>query len=41
MLDNVERMEHFFIDNKQNSREKKEKYNFIMNNMRMSICELG
>jgi hypothetical protein len=41
MLDNVERMEHFFIANKNNSREKKEKYNFIMNNMRMSICELG
>ena len=41
MLDNVERMEYFFIDNKNNSREKKEKYNFIMNNMRMSICELG
>jgi len=41
MLDNVERMEYFFIDNKDNSREKKEKYNFIMNNMRMSICELG
>jgi hypothetical protein len=40
MLDNVERMEHFFIDNKNNSREKKEKYNFIMNTMRMSICEL-
>ena len=41
MLDNVERMEYFFIDNKDNSREKKEKYNFIMKNMRMSICELG
>jgi hypothetical protein len=41
MLDYVERMEHFFIDNKQNTREKKEKYNFIMNTMRMSICELG
>jgi len=41
MLDNVERMEYFFMDNKDNSREKKEKYNFIMNNMRMSICELG
>ena len=41
MLDNVERMEYFFIDNKDNSREKKEKYNFIMKTMRMSICELG
>ena len=41
MLDNVERMEHFFMDNKNNSREKKERYNFIMSNMRMSICELG
>jgi hypothetical protein len=41
MIDNVERMEYFYIDNKHNSREKKEKYNFIMNNMRMSICELG
>ena len=41
MLDNVERMEYFFIDNKNNSREKKDKYNFIMNTMRMSICELG
>ena len=41
MLDNVERMEHFFIDTKNNSRDKKDKYNFIMNTMRMSICELG
>jgi hypothetical protein len=41
MLDNVERMEHFFIDTKHNSRDKKDKYNFIMNTMRMSICELG
>ena len=41
MLDNVERMEHFFIYAKNNSRVKKEKYNFIMNTMRMSICELG
>ena len=37
----VGRTGNLFIDNKDNSREKKEKYNFIMNNMRMSICELG
>ena len=38
MLGNVDRMEHFFMDV---NPMKKEKYNFIMNTMRMSICELG
>jgi hypothetical protein len=41
MIDNIERMEHFFIDNKNNSHVQRSKYNFIMNTMRMSICELG
>ena len=41
MLGNVDRMEHFFINNNHQIRLKKEKYNFIMNTMRMSICELG
>ena len=38
MLGNVDRMEHFFMDI---NPMKKEKYNFIMNTMRMSVCELG
>jgi hypothetical protein len=38
MLGNVDRMEHFFMNIKPNN---KEKYNFIMKTMRMSICELG
>jgi hypothetical protein len=38
MLGNVDRMEHFFMNVKPNN---KEKSNFIMKTMRMSICELG